>query len=115
MAGHRIRANAMLGTADQPADINPPVQQQQQAALQAQQAALAPAPGAEGPTAPAPGASPSTGGGFDLSRLASIAGALQPKQQDQPDTPVPINIAQPPGLPAARNLAAIMQRLGQPT
>lgn len=113
MVGHRATANTILGDQSQPQSVAPPVQQQQAAQLAAQQAALAPASGAEGPTAPAAGAAPAAGGGIDLGKLAQAFGKMQGQQQQQDPPPPPINIAQPAGLPVARNLAAIMQRLGQ--
>lgn len=109
MVGHRARANSLLGDQSAPISIATPVQQQHQAAL-------APAPGAEGPTAtgnevPAAAAA----GGFDFDKL--MKGIAAQKQQQQPEEPLqPVQIAapMPQGLPAAQRLAAVMQSLGRP-
>lgn len=104
MVGHRARANALLGDTSNPVSIASPAQ-----------AALAPSPGAEGPTATGTEATPAAqAGSLDLGKLAAAIGGMKTgqQQQDQDPPPPPIQIAQPAGLPAARALSQIMQSLG---
>jgi len=106
MVGHRARANALLGDENNPIPISTPVQT-------TQQAANAPAPGAEGPTYQPDANAAASQGGFDPSKLIAAIGAMKQQQPEQDAPPPPINIAQPSGLPVAQRLAAAMQRLGQ--
>jgi len=106
MVGHRARANALLGDENNPIPISTPVQT-------TQQAANAPAPGAEGPTYQPDANAAASQGGFDPSKLIAAIGAMKQQQPEQDAPPPPINIAQPAGLPVAQRLAAAMQRLGQ--
>jgi len=107
MVGHRARANSMLGDDSTPISINPAAQQSQVS----QAAALAPAPGAEGPVAPAPGTAP-TSGGIDAEKLlAAAANYKQPQQQEQDDPLLQIAPPVPAGLPVAQRLAAAMRSL----
>jgi hypothetical protein len=118
MSGHRTNANVLLGgdnAAQPPApdNITPAVQQQQSAANPAPAGAgtsantsLGSLDGGVAPPAAAPG------GGLDLGKLASAVGGMKKSQQaDQGPQGVPISIAQPAGLPAAKQLAQIMQSL----
>lgn len=102
MAGHRIRANAMLGGENVPANIQPAVQ-----AAGARDA---------GPIAAAPDAQPtqdtaSQAGSLNLEKLIGAVGKM-PQQQEEQLQPVPIAPAMNAGVPAAQRLAAVMQALG---
>lgn len=97
MAGHRIRANAMLGGENAPAQITPAVQQAGAAAE------------AANPSTPAPDAQQA--GSLNLEKLIGAVGKM-PQQQEEALQPVPIAPAMNAGVPAAQRLAAVMQALG---
>lgn len=109
MVGHRARANSLLGDETGPSPIVPPGAPQPQATV--------PAPGEPMNIAPPAAASaPGQGGVPDPTALLKAFGSLdggRGQQPEQVEPPPPINIAQPAGLPAARQLAQIMQSLGR--
>jgi hypothetical protein len=112
MAGHRIRANGLLGTND-PIGITPAVQN---AGVAAQPAVAGVAPGEAAPAATAPADQAAQAGSFDVEKLIKAVGGMggQQKQEDQLQ-PVQIATPMPAGLPSAQRLAAIMQSLGRPS
>lgn len=116
MAGHRARANTILGgDPGTPDTIAPPVQ----LAGAAQPQAQAPAPATTNPNLSlgsldggvAPPAAPA--GGLDVGKLVQGLGQMKAPQNKaaQDVQSVPISMAQPAGLPAAGRLAQIMQSL----
>lgn len=116
MAGHRARANALLGDTAAPDTIAPPVQQSAVAQPQPQGATTTASTALgslDGGVAPAAGVGPAAGGTLDkaMGALSALGKQQQGQQQDQGPQSVPISIAQPAGLPAAQHLAQIMQSL----
>jgi hypothetical protein len=119
MVGHRARANAMLGDTAAPDTIAPPVQQAGAAQPGADTSgqptgsnALGSLDGGVAP--PAAAAAPAAGMGMDANTqkyLAAIKGDQQ--QQQQEDPLMSLSPAPAPGLAAASQLAAAMQRLSQ--
>lgn len=104
MAGHRIRANSMLGGENAPAVIAPAVQ----TAGAREAGPIAAAPDAQ----PAP-ADATQAGSLDIGKLTAALGAMKPKQQEQQLDPVQISAPMPSGLPSAQRLAAVMASLGR--
>lgn len=113
MAGHRIRANGLLGTND-PVGITPAVQN---AGVAAQPDIASVAPGQAAPAATAPADQAATqAGSFDIDKLIKgVAGMKGGQQQEEQMQPVQIATPMPSGLPSAQRLAAIMQSLGRPS
>jgi hypothetical protein len=104
MVGHRARANTMLGDESNPIPISPP-----------DQSGSSPSNGGATPTSPEPAAASGTPGGETTPAMpdAPPVGVALSKMisGQQAPKPVQIDTPQPPGLPSAQRLAAIMQRL----
>lgn len=114
MTGHRMRANALLGTND-PASITPAIQNAAVAA-QGPTGALAPGEAAPAATAPADPSAAAAPGSIDVEKLIKAVGGMGGgQQQEEQMQPVQIATPQPAGLPSAQRLAAIMQSLGRPS
>lgn len=102
MVGHRARANTLLGDESNPISITPYAQNPAD-----------PVDGTPATTANSGSQSPVSGTPADTTPDApTVATALSKMaMQRQAPQPVQIDTPQPPGLPSAQKLAAIMQRL----
>lgn len=99
MVGHRARANSLLGDESSPIPISP--------SAQGGASPSAPSVTATAAAGTAGGEAPSSD--QDLSGIGAAINKIV--QQRSAPQPVAIDTPQPPGLPAAQKLAAIMQRL----